>query len=65
VLIGVIGLLVALWALFLGTIEGNWENPVMFLPLPILCLAVLVGTGVHHWWITRRQAGFSGFGDVR
>jgi len=65
VLIGIIGLLVALWALFLGTIEGNWENPVMFLPLPILCLAVLVGTGVHHWWITRRQAGFSGFGDVR
>ena len=47
VLIGVCGLLVALWALFLGTIQGEWENPVMFLPLPLLCLAVLVGGEVY------------------
>jgi hypothetical protein len=37
------GLLVALWVLFLGTIQGNYENPVMFLPLPLFSLAVLVG----------------------
>jgi len=47
VLIGVCGLLVALWTLFLGTIKGEWESPVMFLPLPLLCLAVLVGGEVH------------------
>jgi hypothetical protein len=43
VLIAVSGLLVALWVLFLGTIQGNYENPVMFLPLPLFSLAVLVG----------------------
>lgn len=40
----VITLLVGLWVLFLSTIQGNWENPLMFLPLPILCLLVLMGT---------------------
>jgi hypothetical protein len=53
VLIGVSGLLVALWVLFLGTIKGDWENPVMFLPLPLLSLAVLVGIEIDHWWATR------------
>ena len=53
VTMGVSGLLVALWALFLSTIKGEWENPVMFLPLPLLCLAVLIGSrecgGVEVW----------------
>ena len=47
VLIAVGGLLVVLWVLFLGTIQGNWENPVMFLPLPLLSLAILVGAEAH------------------
>lgn len=38
---------VTLWALFLVTIKGEWENPIMFLPLPLLSLAVLVGLEVH------------------
>ncbi len=46
VLMGVSVLLVALWALFLSTVKGEWENPVMFLPLPLLSLAVLVGSEV-------------------
>ncbi len=45
VLVGAGGLLVALWALFLGTVKGEWENPVMFLPLPLLSLFVLILTG--------------------
>jgi hypothetical protein len=47
VLTAVGGLLVVLWVLFLGTIQGNWENPVMFLPLPLLSLAILVGAEAH------------------
>jgi hypothetical protein len=43
VTIGVSALLVGLWVLFLSTIRGNWENPLMFLPLPLLCLFVLMG----------------------
>jgi len=65
VTIGVGGVLVVLWMLFLGTIKGDWENPVMFLPLPLLSLAVLVGVEINHWWTTRRQAGSSGLGGMR
>jgi hypothetical protein len=36
--------LIGLWALFLTTIEGNIESPVMYLPLPIFLLFAL-------WWI--------------
>lgn len=36
-------LLIAPWALFLTTISGNAENTIMFLPFPLLCLAVLIG----------------------
>lgn len=32
-----------LWVLFLATIAGDYENPILFLPLPFLCLAVLIG----------------------
>jgi hypothetical protein len=41
------GLLVVLWVLFLGTIQGNYENPAMFLPLPLFSLAILVGAEAH------------------
>jgi hypothetical protein len=33
-------LLVAIWLLFLQTIEGNYENPVLFIPLPFLALLI-------------------------
>ena len=36
-------ILVGTWALFLATVEGNVEHPVMYLPLPILTLLGL-------WW---------------
>ena len=39
----IISLWVALWALFLGTIAGNYENPLLFLPLPFLSLFTLIG----------------------
>jgi hypothetical protein len=48
VLTGVTVLLIALWVLFVGTIKGNWENPVMFLPLPLFSLAILVLEEAHH-----------------
>jgi hypothetical protein len=37
-------LLVGLWALFILTVDGNLENPVMYMPLPIFMLLSL-------WWI--------------
>ncbi len=57
VVIGASGLLTALWVFFLSTIQDNWENPVMFLPLPLFCLLVLVGIEAHRWWTNRRPVG--------
>ncbi len=37
-------LLVGLWALFLGTVEGNVEQAVMYLPVPFFCLFAM-------WWV--------------
>lgn len=34
--------LVAIWILFFQTIRGDYENPILFLPLPLLALAVIV-----------------------
>jgi hypothetical protein len=62
VAIGVGALEVGLWALFLVTIKGNWENPVMFLPLPLLSLIVLVGIEVQRRWV-RNQDEASGEPD--
>jgi len=36
------GLCVGLWALFLATVEGNTESPLMYLPVPFLALAGLL-----------------------
>ncbi len=55
VLAAAIALEVALWLLFLTTIQGNWENPVMFLPLPLFCLAVLVAREIRSWSASRRS----------
>ncbi len=43
-------ILVGTWALFLATVEGNVEHPVMYLPLPIL---TLLGLWWARWWAVR------------
>ena len=43
-------ILVGMWALFLATIEGNVEHPVIYLPLPIL---TLLGLWWARWWAVR------------
>ncbi len=43
-------ILVGTWALFLATVEGNVEHPVMYLPLPIL---TLLGLWWARWWAIR------------
>jgi hypothetical protein len=43
-------LLIGLWLLFLNTVEGNAEAPVMYLPLPIFCL---FGLWWVRWWAIR------------
>lgn len=47
-LITLLGLSVGLWALFLGTVQGNVEDAVMYLPLPILALIGLLWS---RWWV--------------
>lgn len=44
------------WGLFLQTVEGDLENPLLFLPLPLLSLAVLTGLEINQWRAARRQA---------
>ena len=41
---------IGLWTLFLVTVEGNQEQPVMFLPLPLFCL---IGLWWVRWWAIR------------
>ncbi|MDX1436193.1 MAG: glycosyltransferase family 87 protein [Anaerolineales bacterium] len=43
-------LLVGLWALFIQTVDGNLEHPVMYLPLPFISL---VGLWWVRWWTIR------------
>lgn len=57
-----IALEVALWVLFLNTIHGDWEDPIMFLPLPLFSLAVLVGIECHTWATRRRPLADAGIG---
>jgi hypothetical protein len=43
------GLLVGLWALFLATVEGNFEQAAMYLPMPLLLLGwLMVKTPTRH-----------------
>jgi hypothetical protein len=39
-----------LWAIFLVTVKGNIEQPIMYLPLPFICLA---GLWWVRWWATQ------------
>ena len=41
---------VGLWALFLVTVQGNLEQPIMYLPFPFFCL---VGLWWVRWWVIR------------
>ncbi|MBL7164484.1 MAG: DUF2029 domain-containing protein [Anaerolineales bacterium] len=43
-------LLIGLWALFLNTVQGNLEQPAMYLPLPLFCL---LGLWWVRWWAIR------------
>jgi hypothetical protein len=42
------------WILFLTTITGNYEHPILLLPLPFFCLVVL---GLQMWQMRRRGSG--------
>jgi hypothetical protein len=42
--------LVGLWGLFMTTVQGNQEAPLMFLPLPFFCL---IGLWWVRWWAMR------------
>lgn len=50
VLLVMVALLFGLWGLFLTTIEGNVESPLMYLPVPIL---TLLGLWWARWWAIR------------
>lgn len=47
---------VGMWALFLGTIQGDLEHPITYLPLPFLLLFALI-------WGQQTRA-FAGYGDI-
>jgi hypothetical protein len=51
----VLGLEVVLWILFLTTIHGDWENPIMFLPLPLFCLIILMANEIRSWSTRNRS----------
>jgi hypothetical protein len=51
VILGIlIALFVGLWFLFIRTVSGNLEHPVMYLPLPAM---VMVGLWWVRWWFIR------------
>ncbi|MFQ5400078.1 MAG: glycosyltransferase family 87 protein [Anaerolineae bacterium] len=52
--------LAGLWGLFLATISGNYENPILFLPLPLLTLAILLATSFREWQAAFGQARHAG-----
>lgn len=45
-----LALLAGLWVLFLLTVEGNVEDPIMYLPVPYLSFAMLLWT---RWWTVK------------
>ncbi|MCI0395292.1 MAG: DUF2029 domain-containing protein [Chloroflexi bacterium] len=54
-LLGAAVLVVAPWVLFLNTIRGNYENPLLLLPLPFFCLAVLFILDFRFWILDRES----------
>ncbi|MFZ0548577.1 MAG: glycosyltransferase family 87 protein, partial [Candidatus Promineifilaceae bacterium] len=53
ILIAVV-LIVGPWILFLATITGDYENPILLLPLPFFCLIVL---GLKGWRLRQQGSG--------
>ncbi|MFQ5942922.1 MAG: glycosyltransferase family 87 protein [Anaerolineales bacterium] len=50
VLLTMVALFFGLWGLFLVTVEGNTESPIMYLPVPVL---TLLGLWWARWWAVR------------
>ena len=50
VLLAMAAILFGMWALFLATLEGNTESPIVYLPLPLL---TLLGLWWARWWAIR------------
>jgi Glycosyltransferase family 87 len=50
ILILLLSLGIGLWVLFLQTVNGNLEHPIMYLPLPFFCL---LGLWWVRWWAIR------------
>ncbi len=50
ILLAMATMLFGLWGLFLATVQGNTESPIMYLPLPIL---TLLGLWWARWWAIR------------
>jgi hypothetical protein len=46
-MVSLAALMIGLWALFLITVQGNVEQPIMYLPLPFFCLVGLLWV---RWW---------------
>lgn len=44
-----IGLTIVTWIHFLSTVQGEFEHPTLYLPLPIALFALLIVTR-RHWW---------------
>jgi hypothetical protein len=53
VIFSLIVLIIGLWALFLVSIEGNIENDIMYLPIPIISL---LGLWWSRWWIVQASS---------
>ncbi len=56
---------VALWVLFVSTIRGDYENPILFLPLPLSALAVLIVIEFRCWNSGRLLASASQTGGAK
>jgi len=50
-----VALQLAVWMLFLTTIKGDWENPIMFLPLPLISLIILIGNELSNLWRSKHS----------
>jgi hypothetical protein len=53
IVFSLIVMLIGLWALFLISVEGNIENDIMYLPIPIISL---FGLWWSRWWIVRASS---------
>lgn len=59
VTIALVTLLVTMWVLFVELLSGDYENPLLFLPLPLLTFAILLGIELTLWRTRRERKTFS------